>query len=89
MKRIIPGAIASAALVLSLAACGSYDEANNHNAAKPSTSTDVRPAWHRIDSPPNYPTIVGTCVGRDGIYIDQDGANSVEVVPNDPECARG
>lgn len=27
-----------------------------------------------------------TCVGKDGVYIAQDGANGPEVVPNDPAC---
>jgi hypothetical protein len=78
--------VALGALVLVLAGCGSYNEANYHNAASPPKSTDVYPVWHRIGSPPYYPTIVTACVGRDGVYIDQDSANSVEVVPNDPNC---
>jgi hypothetical protein len=75
---------AAGTTLILLAGCGSYNEANNHNAATPSRT--VLPVWTRIGSPPNYPTIVRACVGRDGIYIDQDSANSVEVVPDDPAC---
>lgn len=47
---------------------------------------NVKLHWQRIETPANYPTIVHACLGRDGLYVDQDAANSVEVVPNDPAC---
>jgi hypothetical protein len=40
--------------------------------------------WVRIDTPPGYPTIERACLGTDGVYVDQFGADYV--VPGDPEC---
>lgn len=85
MKKII-GMLVVSACVIGIAGCGAYSEANNYNLPDPPRSTDLRLTWQRIETPANYPTIVWACHGRDGIYIDQDAANSVEVVPNDPAC---
>lgn len=84
--KIVAVAVIAAPLVMGTSACGALGESNMHNVSTPGSSSDIRPNWHRIDSPPNYPTIVGSCVGPDGVYIDQDTSNSVDVVPNDPRC---
>lgn len=83
-KRIA-AAIAAAGIAISLTACGAYDEANDHNAATPKTSTDINLLWERLKSPPNYATIIHTCFGVDGLYISQADGN-VFVVPRDPMC---
>ena len=87
MSKIIRAA-AVLALALALAGCGAVSEANLHNLPDPPGSSDLKLSWQRVETPANYPTIVWACHGRDGIYIDQDSANSAEVVPNDPECAK-
>lgn len=87
MKSILGWLVLAVAVVMGASACGSFDEANLHNAASPPKSTDTVLTWHRVDSPPNYPTIVTACYGADGVYIDQDSSNSVDVVANDPRCA--
>jgi len=84
MKRYLAGALVVAAATLTLTACGSYGESHTHNA--PAPAYDIHAQWVRVQSPGNYATIIRACVGKDGIYENTDGQNSVTVVPNDPDC---
>lgn len=86
--RLAVVAGAAAVLALLLGGCGAYDEANSHNQPITTGTPDLRLSWQRVDSPPNYPTIVFACHGADGIYIAQDSGTTAFVVPDDPECAR-
>lgn len=76
--------IGATALTIILAGCGNYGESHSHNAPPP--KGDVYAQWERIQSPGNYHTIIWTCMGKDGIYIDQADNNSVTVTTNDPNC---
>lgn len=78
MKRL-PAAIAFAGLALAITACSGV----NHDSANP--QEDIQTQWVRIETPPSFATIMFTCIGKMGIYMDQDGGNTNEV-PSDPLC---
>ena len=86
-RKVIAGIAVAVSTAVSTAACGSYGESHDHNAAPP--AYDIRPTWVRIDSPGNYHTIIFACHGKDGIYLTIADNNSATVVANDPECAGG
>ena len=78
--------VAAAIGIVALAGCGTK-EANGYNLPSPNAAHNISNiSWFRLDSPREYPTIVRACIKGDGVYENQDSANSVEVVPNDPAC---
>lgn len=42
--------------------------------------------WERVQTPPNYPTIVHSCFLGNGLYLNQDKSNTTTVVKDDPAC---
>lgn len=72
--------------VIGLTACGSsYSEAHNYNAPPPTGRFNTRPQWWRVDTPGSYPTLIRTCDGTVGVWLEQDSLVPV-IVQNDPAC---
>lgn len=73
-------AIALAVSALVLTACSGV----NHDAPNPSQDIQTQ-RWVRLETPPSFATIMFTCFGTTGVYMDQDGGNTNEI-PSDPMC---
>lgn len=80
MKPKLAAAGAVALAGLALAGCGTKV---NHDSAQP--TEDVQTQWVRIETPPAFATIMFTCVGTTGYYMDQGDGNLSENV-KDPLC---
>lgn len=55
----------------------------NHDTPNP--SEDIQTRWVRIETPPSFITLMFTCIGKTGIYMDQSEAN-VNVITGDSLC---
>jgi hypothetical protein len=40
----------------------------------------------RFDTPGNFPAIVRTCAGTEGLYVSEASTGFITVVPDDPGC---
>jgi len=85
MNRKIALAVAAAASLPLMAGCSSWNAAHNYNA--PTPASVIPGHWTRIETPGSFPSMVWECVGRDGVYDNQDSSSSPFVLANDPRCA--
>lgn len=79
MRKLAAITVSLAALLLGVIGCAGV----NHDSANP--SEDIQTQWVRIETPPSFKTLMFTCIGNMGIYMDQGDANANEI-PNDPLC---
>lgn len=79
MIRKLAAAAATIMIALTVAACSGV----NHDSANP--TEDIQTQWVRIETPPSFKTLMFTCIGNMGIYMDQSDANANEIL-NDPLC---
>lgn len=82
MKKLLPLIpVLLLGAVLPLAAgCGTKV---NHDAPQP--TEDIQVQWVRIETPPAFATIMFSCIGTTGYYMDQGDGNLSEQ-PGDPLC---
>lgn len=80
MNKRVTVPLAGLALAAALSACGTKV---NHDSAQP--TEDIQTQWVRIETPPAFATIMFTCIGMTGYYMDQGDGNLSEH-DNDPLC---
>ena len=80
MRKRLATVVAIAIASLALAGCGTKV---NHDSQQP--TEDIQTQWVRIETPPAFATIMFTCIGPTGYYMDQGDGNLSEQ-PGDPLC---
>jgi hypothetical protein len=79
VSRIVAGATLGLTLALSSVGCAT----TNHDAQNP--TVDVTLQWWRVETPPGFQTIMFSCFGTTGMYLDQ-GDGNLSQVQNDAMC---
>ena len=78
-RKVAAATVSVAAVLLAIVGCGG----TNHDSANP--TEDIQTQWVRIETPPSFKTLMFTCIGKTGIYMDQSDANANEIT-DDPLC---